>query len=75
MTERGIRSFAGPLFFAVFALLFCAGAYAMWPAYFFSMPMSETPAATQIRAAAAIVLAILGLEFLSACTITTLSDN
>jgi hypothetical protein len=75
MTEQGKRSFEGPFFFAVFTLLFCVGAYAMWPADFFAIPFSEISAASLLRAVASIMMAILALEFLSACTITTLSDN
>jgi hypothetical protein len=73
--EHGSRSFAGPLFFAAFALLFFGIAYAIWPAEFSSLPLSELSGGVLLRAAASAVLAFVGLEFLGACVIATLTDG
>lgn len=75
MGERGIKSVAGPLFFAVFACLFFAGSYAMWPPDFFSTPFSEMTFGMLLRAIASPVMVIIGLEFLGALAIVMLSDS
>lgn len=51
------------------------GAYAMWPPGVFSSPFSEMTIAVPLRAAASLVLAIIGLEFLGALAIVALSDS
>ena len=68
-------SVAGPIFFAAFAILFFGGAYAIWPADFFSVPFAEMTSGSLLRAAASPVLAIVGLEFLGALAIVLLSDD
>lgn len=75
MTERGIKTVAGPLFFAVVAFLLFGGSYAMWPADFFSIPFSGMTIGVLLRAVASTLLAMIGLEFLCALAIATLSDN
>ena len=75
LPERGIKTVAGPLFFAVIAFLLFGGAYAMWPADFFGIPLSGMTAGVLLRAVAAALLAMIGLEFLCALAITALSDN
>jgi hypothetical protein len=67
-----VKSPAGPLFFAVFALLFFLGAYAMWPPDLFSTPMTF---GLLLRAIASPALVILGLEFLFAFAIAAWSDG
>jgi hypothetical protein len=66
---------AGPLFFAVVALLLLSGAYAMWPAGFFSALSSGLTFGLLLRAAASLVLATIGVEFLGALVITVVSDS
>jgi hypothetical protein len=73
--ERGIKSLEGPLFFATFALLLLGGAYAMWPSDFFGTAFSAMTGGALLRAAASIVLAIIGIEFLGALAIVLLSDS
>jgi hypothetical protein len=75
LIERGIKSVAGPLFFAAFAFLFFSGSYAMWPSDFFSTPFSEMTFGMLLRAVASPMLVIIGLEFLGALAIVTLSDS
>ena len=75
MPERGIRSIAGPLFFAVFAVLFLGGSYAMWPPDFFSASSSEMTTGVLLRVIASPVLAIVGPEFLGALVIAVVTDN
>ena len=70
--DEPVTKSTGPLFFAAFAVLFFCGAYLMWPPDFFSTPMTT---AAVLRAIATPALAILGLEFLFAFAITTLSDG
>ncbi len=59
----------------MFAVLFLAGAYALWPPAFFGNSLSEMTSDVLIRAAASLVLAIVGLEFLGALAIVVLSDT
>jgi hypothetical protein len=73
--ERVIKSVAGPLFFAVIAFLFFSGSYALWPADFFSTPFSGMTSGMLLRALTSPMLAIIGLEFLGALAIVTLSDS
>ena len=73
--ERGLKSVQGPLFFATFAVLLFGGAYAMWPADFFSTSFAGMTNGALLRAAASSVLAIIGLEFLCALAIVVLSDS
>jgi hypothetical protein len=47
----------------------------MWPPDFFSSSLSDMTSGMLLRAAASIVLAIVGLEFLAALAIVTLSDR
>jgi len=70
-----LKTAAGPLFFAVLAFLSLAGAYAMWPADFFSIPFSGMPGAMLLRAAAASILALGALEFLCALAIALQPDG
>jgi len=70
-----LKHAAGPCFFAVVTLLLFAGAYAMWPSDLFSTPFSELTPGMLIRAAAALVLGFIGLEFLAALMIVSRSDN
>ena len=72
LEDPPVKSAHGPLFFAVFALLFLGGSYAMWPPDFFDSPMTF---AAVLRALASPVLAILGLEFLFAFAIVSWSDG
>jgi hypothetical protein len=67
--------FAGPLFFAVVAFLLFSGAYAMWPAGFFSALSSGPTIDLLIRAASSLVLAAIGVEFLGALVIAVVSDS
>jgi hypothetical protein len=66
---------AGPLFFAVVAFLLFSGAYAMWPAGFFSALSSGLTGGLLLRAAASLVLAAIGVEFLGALVIAVVSDS
>ena len=75
MGERGRRSVAGAFFFAVIAILFLGGAYAIWPPTFFGNSLSEMTIDVLIRAVASPVLAIVGLEFLGALAVVVLSDS
>jgi hypothetical protein len=75
VNEEGAKSTAGACFFAAVAFLLLSGAFAMWPADFFSTSLSDMPAGMLLRAAASIVLAIVSLEFLGALAIVTLSDR
>lgn len=75
MAEADGKHTAGAIFFAVFAVLFLGGAYAMWPADFFSTQFSDMTSGTLLRAAAAPVLAILGLEFVGAFVIVTQAER
>jgi hypothetical protein len=68
-------SIEGAFFFAVFAILILGGAYTMWPAGFFSNSFADMSMGTVIRAAASLVLAMIGLEFLGALAIVVLSDS
>jgi hypothetical protein len=47
----------------------------MWPADFFSTALSEMTSGMLLRAAASLVLAFVGLEFLGALAIVTQSDR
>ena len=73
--ERGIQSFAGPLFFATVAFLFLCGSYVMWPSDFFGTPFSGIATGALLRAVASPMLAIIGLEFLAALVVVLLSDS
>ena len=75
MTDRSDKPLAGALFFGTFAVVFLGGAYAIWPADFFSTPFSEMASGMLLRAAASLVLAIVGLEFLGGLAIVTQSDH
>lgn len=75
MEERDPKSIAGALFFATCAILLLGGAYAMWPPDVFGSPLSEMTVSVPLRAAASLVLAIIGLEFLGALAIVALSDS
>ena len=66
---------AGPLFFAVLAILLFSGAYAMWPENFFSALASEPSIGLLVRALASLILAAIGLEFLGAFAIVINSDS
>ena len=66
---------AGPLFFGVVAFLLFSGAYAMWPAGFFSALSSELTGDLLLRAVASLVLALIGIEFLGALVIAIMSDS
>jgi hypothetical protein len=70
-----LKPAAGPLFFAVIALLLFAGSYALWPSGFFSTPYSGMTLGMLLRAVASPILAVIGLEFLAALAIVALSDN
>lgn len=75
MAERGEKRVAGAVFFCVFAVLLLGGAYAMWPAELFHTAFSGWTFAMLLRAVAAFVLAILGVEFLAALVVVTLTDR
>jgi hypothetical protein len=47
----------------------------MWPSDFFSTPFSEMTFGVLLRAIASPMLAVIGLEFLAALAIVTLSDS
>ena len=66
---------AGPLFFAVLALLLFGGAYALWPENVFSTPLSEMTIGVPLRIFSSLALAAIGLEFLGALAIVILSDS
>jgi hypothetical protein len=66
---------AGPLFFAVLAFLLFGGAYAMWPAGFFGAMSSGLTGDLLLRAAASLVLAVIGIEFFCALVIAVVSDS
>ena len=70
-----LKPAAGPIFFAVIALLLFAGSYALWPEGLFSTPFSMMTAGMLVRTVVSLVLAIIGLEFLAALAIVSLSDN
>ena len=72
LEDPHVKSAAGPLFFAVFAVLFFGLAYAMWPPDFFSSPMTY---GAVLRAFASPALAVLGLQFLFSFVIATWSDG
>lgn len=72
---RGLKSIAGPLFFAVVACLLFGGAYAMWPAELFSAPDSGIAAASLLRGFASLVLVTIGLEFLAALVVVVMTDS
>jgi len=73
--DQGGRPLAGAIFFGVCALALLLGAYAMWPADFFSTALAEHPLAMLLRAAASIVLLGIAIEFLAALAIVTQSDR
>ena len=75
MPEHGEKLVAGAIFFGTCAVLLLIGAYVMWPADFFGTAFSEMTAAMLLRAAASLVLAIIGLEFLAALAIVTQADH
>jgi protein-S-isoprenylcysteine O-methyltransferase Ste14 len=70
-----LKPAAGPIFFAVIALLLLAGSYAMWPEGFFSTPFLEMTTGMLLRAVASLILVVIGVEFLAALAIVSLSDN
>jgi hypothetical protein len=70
-----VKAAAGPLFFSVFAFLTLGGAWAMWPADFFSTPFSAMPASMLIRAVASAILVFGALEFFCALAIVLRSDS
>jgi Mg2+/citrate symporter len=73
--KQGIWTLARSAAYAAFAILFFGGAYVMWPAGFFSTPFSQMEAGSLLRAVASPVLAVIGIEFLSALAIVLLSDG
>lgn len=75
MAEQGSRPFAAPVFFGAFALLFLGGAWAMWPPGIFGLPFADVPGGMLLRAIAAPVMAIVGLEFLGAFVVVLLADD
>ena len=75
-TPRGwAGTFEGPTFFALTALLLLGGAYAMWPAEFTGTPFSDMTIDVPLRAAASLLLAMIGLEFAAAFAIVILTDS
>jgi hypothetical protein len=75
MAERGEKRVTGALFFGACAAALLGCAYALWPAGFFGTAFSGMDTAMLLRAAAALVLALVGLEFLAALAIVTQSDH
>ncbi len=75
MADQGSKSLEGAIIFAVIALALMGGAYAMWPPDFFSTPFSEMTPAMLLRAAASVVLAFIGVEFVFALAIVTQADR
>jgi hypothetical protein len=59
----------------VLTFLTFSGAYAMWPADFFGSLSSGLTIDLLLRAAASLVLAAIGFEFLGALVISAVSDN
>ena len=70
-----LQALAGAMFFGVISILCLAGAYAMWPAHFFSTPFASMTVTMLSRSAASTILGIIGLEFLASLAIVTLSDK
>ena len=75
MADRGGKPLEGALFFGSFAIVFFGGACLMWPADFFSVPFADMTPGMLLRAAATLVLATIGLEFLGGLFIVTQSDQ
>jgi len=75
LEEPVVKSAYGPLFFLVPALVFLVGSYAMWPPHFIGTPFSEMTSGVLLRAIASPTLAAIGLEFVAALLIVTLSDR
>ena len=75
MNKGGDKLLAGSLFFGTFAIVFLGIAYAMWPADFFSTPLAEMTGGTLLRGVAALVLAVLGVQFVCSLVIVTQSDR
>jgi len=75
MKDRDPKSTAGALFFAVFAILILGIAYAIWPPEFLGHSFADMTTGEWVRAAASLVLAFSGLEFLGALAIVLLSDT
>jgi hypothetical protein len=75
MDEQDAKSRAGAYFFAAVASLLLGGAFAMSPSNLFSTSLSDMTPGMLVRAAASLALTIVGLEFLGALAIVTLSDR
>ena len=75
MADLDRKPVQGAIIFAVIALALLVGAWAMWPPGFFATPFADMPAAVLLRAAASVVLAVIGVEFLGALVITVIGDH
>jgi hypothetical protein len=75
-TRRGwVGTFEGPIFFAVTALLLLGGSYAMWPGEIAGTPFPDMTIDVPLRAAASLLLAVIGLEFVGAFVIVMMTDS
>jgi len=74
MPEWKPRLPAGPLYFAVFALLALAGAFILWPAGAFGMAPAQMSFVLWLRIAFSALLALIGLEFVLSFVILLLTD-
>jgi hypothetical protein len=75
VADQGSKPLQGAFIFAVVALVLLGIAYAMWPPGFFSTPFADMSPAMLVRAAASAVLAIIGIEFLGALAIVTITEH
>ena len=75
MADHGSKPLQGAFIFAVVALVLLGIAYAMWPPGFFSTSFADMSPAMLLRAAASAVLAIIGIEFLGALAIVTITEH
>ena len=73
--NKGDKPLQGALFFGSFAIVFCGGAWLMWPPDIFSTALADMTFGMLLRAAAALVLATIGLEFLGGLFIVTRPDQ
>jgi hypothetical protein len=75
-TRRGwVGTFEGPAFFAATALLLLGISYAMWPGEFVGTPFPDMTIDVPLRAAASLLLAVIGLEFVGAFVIVMMTDS
>jgi hypothetical protein len=75
MSDQGRKPLQGAMIFAIIALALLGGAYAIWPPGFFGTPFAEMPAAMLLRTSASAALAMIGIEFLGALAIVSITDD